>query len=304
MTERQGGNAGRGSASEPVGDRARERSPRAAIVEVEELRIPVGPITLYGRRRHGHPTRPTVVLLCGVGFHTFEYEPLAAELAARGLDTLSFDYRGHGRSSGPRGRWSLDDLAGDASHAIAAARTRADGPIVLFGNSLGAMVALLVAAGDRSIAGVAASNGPARIGDFLLTRPRRVLYALGKAVEPVWRPRISLGHFYAYSQLTDDADWLRRIDADPLVSDARRLSIATYRSLLDEWDGTQTIGDVHVPVLLLQGRDDRLQPTAQSERLRDAANPPVELRVLPTGHLPHLDAPDLVAGVLADWIAS
>jgi len=65
---------------------------------------------LYARLRTSDQEALTIVLLCGLGFHTFEYEPLAESLAASGYNALSFDYRGHGRSDGPRGRWSLADL--------------------------------------------------------------------------------------------------------------------------------------------------------------------------------------------------
>ena len=112
----------------------------------ETLSFPSGELNLYGRMRHFAEGAPTLVLLSGLGFHTFEYEPLAAHLATEGLNCLSFDYRGHGRSDGQRGAWTLDELAGDTRHAIDVVRERHRGPIALFGNSLGAMVAILTTA--------------------------------------------------------------------------------------------------------------------------------------------------------------
>src|SRR5215218_7441662 len=77
----------------------------------ETVGFPSGELDLYGRLRHCADDAPTLVLLSGLGFHTFEYEPLAAHLAAAGCNSLNFDFRGHGRSGGRRGAWILDELA-------------------------------------------------------------------------------------------------------------------------------------------------------------------------------------------------
>jgi alpha-beta hydrolase superfamily lysophospholipase len=152
---------------------------------VETIAFRSAGLELYGRYRHRRDGAPTAVLLCGLGFHTFEYEPLATRLAVAGVNSLSFDYRGHGRSPGPRGRWTLDELAADCGHALDFLSRRDRGPVVLFGNSLGAMVAILCAAHDERTLGVVAANCLARADDFLLTRPRRGLFALLKLIEPV-----------------------------------------------------------------------------------------------------------------------
>lgn len=269
--------------------------------DVEEVRFSSDGLELYGRLRSRGESAPTIVLLCGLGFHTFEYEPLAGWLAAQGVNCLSFDYRGHGRSGGPRGAWSLEDLASDARHAIDLAQQRHNGPLTLFGNSLGGMVAITVGAEDRRVSRVVASNCPTRVADFLLTTPRRMLYMLAKLVAPPAPLRISVDHFYAYEQLIADPSWISAIRHDELIRAARRLSVATYRSLLDQWDGRAAVQRVHTPLLVVQGRNDQLQPPQQSELLVAAANNPKEYLLLDTGHLPHLEDPAMLGGELLDW---
>lgn len=126
----------------------------------QTLRFPSGPLQLHGRLWHVSKEAPTALLLCGLGFHTFEYEPLGAELATAGWNVLAFDFRGHGRSPGARGRWTLEELAADARAALDVAADRAAGPMLLFGNSLGAMVGILTAARDERVHGVIAANTP------------------------------------------------------------------------------------------------------------------------------------------------
>jgi len=148
---------------------------------VEEIRFPSGEFDLYGRlRRRGTPA-PTMLLLCGIGFHTFEYEPLAGQLADRGISSFSFDYRGHGRSTGRRGTWRLADLVRDTSAAIDALHKGRPRSVRVFGNSLGAMVAILAGTYDARVGAVAACNAPAHVADFTLNRPRRILFAAAKA---------------------------------------------------------------------------------------------------------------------------
>jgi len=272
--------------------------------EGETVTIPTGELQLYGRLRHGSDTGPTVLLLCGVGFHTFEYDALATHLAAAGINSLSFDFRGHGHSSGARGRWDLDQLTEDTAHALDFLFARYPGPVVLFGNSLGAMVAILAGARDQRVAGVVASNCPARIADFLLTRPRRILFAFAKIVAPIIPIRISINHFYSYRQLIDDPAWISTIEHDPLIADARRLSVTAYKSLLEDWDGETAVRKLHKPLLVVQGRDDRLQPPTQSERLYEAADEPKTYEVVETGHLPHLQDAEMVGRLLTAWSSS
>lgn len=268
---------------------------------VEEVRFDSDGVQLYGRLRSPAVAAPTVVLLCGLGFHTFEYEPLANWLTEAGLNCLSFDYRGHGNSGGPRGAWTLEDLASDARHAIDLVQRRHTGPVAVFGNSLGAMVAIMVGAEDGRVSRVVASNCPARIADFLLTKPRRMLFALAKVMAAFLPLRFSVDHFYSYDQLIADRSWISTIRDDELVRTARRLSVATYRSLLDDWDGRTAVQRVHTPLLVVQGRNDQLQPPQQSALLVDAANDPKEYLVVDTGHLPHLEDPTMLGVHLLDW---
>lgn len=267
---------------------------------VQEVTFRSEGFTLYGRRRDLGAGTPCVVLLCGIGFHTFEYEPLARHLAERGIGSLAFDYRCHGRSNGPRGDWRLAGLCADAAAAIAVADP-GEHPVHLFGNSLGAMVALR--AGDRpEVAGVVAANAPARIADFMLTRARRMLLRVADPVSRVIPVRIGLHHFYDYGDLLEDPQWLATIRADPRIGPARRLTIATYRDLLDGWDGAAAVRGLSRPLLVVNGSRDRFQPPEQTEQLLRAAGPAVRHETLDTGHLPHLDDPAAVADLLSRWL--
>lgn len=93
-----------------------------------------------------HPPLPgaaTVVVFNGNAGNRSHRVPLGQELTASGLGVVLFDYRGFGDSQGSP---SEDGLALDARAAVAYATQRAPAsPLVFFGESLGAAVAIEVA---------------------------------------------------------------------------------------------------------------------------------------------------------------
>jgi alpha-beta hydrolase superfamily lysophospholipase len=66
--------------------------------------------------------------------------------AEAGLGFCSLDFRGHGESGGRLGALTFSRTLEDAEAALAWLRRRWDGPLVLFGSSMGAAVALWLAA--------------------------------------------------------------------------------------------------------------------------------------------------------------
>jgi pimeloyl-ACP methyl ester carboxylesterase len=112
---------------------------------------------------------------------------------------------------------------------------------------------------------------------------------------------VSVNRFYTYRQLIEDPKWITKIEDDGLVTDARRLSVGAYGSLLEDWDGPTAVAKLNRPLLILQGSRDGLQPQSQSERLFQAAREPKEYRLIDTGHLPNLEKPEVLGSLLVDW---
>ena len=85
----------------------------------------------------------SVLLVHGIGEHSGRYEHVGDQMTAAGLEVAAYDHRGQGGSGGRRGdveRWSQfhDDLA----ERLAVVRAGAgDRPVVLYGHSLGGLIA-------------------------------------------------------------------------------------------------------------------------------------------------------------------
>jgi pimeloyl-ACP methyl ester carboxylesterase len=266
----------------------------------QEIHFESGPYRLFGKLRAPDPCAPTLLLLHGLGFHSFEYDALASLLAQGGLGSLAFDFRSHGRSEGPRGRWVLEDLVEDARNAIALLSSRGAGRIGVFGNSLGAIVGVHLAARTPKVESLVASGCPTRVSDFAASGFRKGLLAALQAIATVAPVRLSVNHFIPYHRILRDPRIIEQVGRDPLVSDARRFAPSTYADML-EWNALGAVAEVKVPLLVLYARHDRFQPPGQSTLLFDAARCEKEIRGLDTGHVPDLEAPELLAPILLEW---
>jgi acylglycerol lipase len=237
----------------------------------------------------------TVLIVHGIGEHSGRYERTGRLMAEAGLDVHAFDLRGHGLSGGRRvyvRRWDdfLDDLE------VRLGQVRREGrPLVLFGHSMGALIALTYLCSDR----------PAP--DLL------VLSALPlDASTPAWQrllapvlsrvaPTLLVANPISGEQLSHDPAVGIAYFADPLVQprSTARLGAELFRAMKR---ARSELGRLHVPTLVIHGGADTLVPTAVSEPLAGVAG--VERRVLPNLRHETLNepqGPEVVAGVV-EWL--
>jgi alpha-beta hydrolase superfamily lysophospholipase len=121
----------------------------------------------------GRPdARRTVITLAGYKGAKHHTLGIAAALWRGGADVLLFDNRGRGDSEGEITTLGyLEQL--DALAAIEYARTRSDAPLGLVGYSMGAAVAIMVAAGDERVGAVVADSPFASQRELLRAHLRR-----------------------------------------------------------------------------------------------------------------------------------
>jgi len=111
---------------------------------------------------------PAIIINHGLGAAKCDFYSLAAYFVEQGFAVLLFDYRGHGNSSGTTctlGLHEQKDLSAIIDRASGMHGIDAE-KIGLYGFSLGASVALLVAAADKRIHAVAADSPFATLEDM------------------------------------------------------------------------------------------------------------------------------------------
>lgn len=235
-------------------------------------------LNVHFRQAEGEP-RGVIQVNHGMAEHAARYARFADAMAAHGFHTYAHDHRGHGRTTAPEaplGHFGTEPARGkvlgdvDAVHDLIA-RNHPGLPVVLFGHSMGGLVALNYLMGHSSrVAAAAIFNANFSAG--ALGRAAQAILAwerfrLGSDVPSHMLPKLT---FQAWGKQVPNAktafDWLSRDEAevakyvaDPLCG--FDVSVATWRTVFDfvfrgADDRNFTIIAGGLPVLLVGGQRD------------------------------------------------
>ena len=218
-------------------------------------------VTLFTRTwKAGEPVA-TMVVGHGAADHSGRYQGVGEFFSERGFDVVAFDLRGHGSSEGPVGH--VDDFEHFVEDLEAVVEREArphDRPSVLYGHSMGGLIALGYLTSDREQPSAAVLGSPA-LGDSLPGILRFAAGLLGNVT-----PRLKLPVTWKSAQLSRDPAVGAAYENDPLVwsSATCRLGKEGFRAqarLRDELDA------IRVPTLVIHGSDDEIVPPEASAPL-------------------------------------
>ena len=266
----------------------------------------------------GRPRDPLIVCVHGLSGSAVNWAAIAPLLTDQ-YRVIAPDLAGHGLTrSGGRGA----DVASNTSLLHAFLESVSADPVILMGNSMGGMIALLEA-----------SAAPERVSRLVLVDPAlpfvparpdllvASMFAVG-AIPLVGRAVLSRARNLRPETLV--AAMLTLCCADPgrVPADVVALHVALASQRAD-FPGTgrdlaaatrsviataaspeyrERIRSVNCPVLVLHGERDRLVPVSAA-RAAARANPSWSLAVLTgIGHVPQLEAPQRSAAIISDWL--
>ena len=192
---------------------------------------------------------PALVVIGGLGLEMSEMDTLVNPLAS-GFRVVVFDNRGAGRSSKPRGPYSIEQMAGD----VAGLMDRLDLPRAhVLGISMGGRIAMALALAH-----------PERVDHLVLvsTGPR--------AGGAQWLVRLGM--------LVSDLPLLRGRHRQP------RYALKAQFDATRTFDCTERLSEIEQPTLILHGRSDHIAPVALAEQMR-ARIPNSRLVLFEGGHL-------------------
>lgn len=129
------------------------------FAKVETLQSPSGAALAW---RHWPASRPDkgVLIIChGLAEHSARYARFAEVMAARGFNVYAHDHRGHGATKAadaPLGRYAQSQGAAKVVDDVRAMRSMAASrhpslPVILFGHSMGGLIALNAAETDPEL---------------------------------------------------------------------------------------------------------------------------------------------------------
>jgi pimeloyl-ACP methyl ester carboxylesterase len=236
---------------------------------------------MSGPRPQGAPT----IVLLHEGLGSVEvWGSFAGELAeATGAGVVSYSRAGYGRSSPsklPRPVSFMHDEARDVLPRVLAAIGFRRG--LLLGHSDGASIAAIYA-------GTVQDH---RVRGLVLIAPHFIIEDMGIAEIARAKAAFQAGSLRAK---------LARMHADPDNA---------FRNWCDPWldpqfrqfDLSDALAHIRVPMLIVQGEDDQYGTVRQIEVAREECYCPVEVALLPdTRHAPHREAPEVTLRAVAEF---
>ncbi|MGB3546890.1 MAG: lysophospholipase [Saprospiraceae bacterium] len=212
-------------------------------------------VTIFARELPVDNPRAVMGIIHGLGEHGGRYDELADYFREHGIAVLTYDRRGHGRSSGKRGHtpaysFFLDEVA---KLLIECERRYSDLPVFLFGHSMGGNILLnyLIHRKPR-ISGAVVSAPHIR----LPFEPSPLLIGFGKLIRSIY-PSFSQHNQLDQSKLSRDPAFNAHFDADPLTHD--RITSQTALSIIEKADELDAYdGPLPAPTLIMHGDADAL----------------------------------------------
>lgn len=223
----------------------------------------------------GEP-RLVVCLIHGLGEHSGRYNDMARHYASCGIEVVSFDLRGHGKSDGQRGHSNdFQQLIRDIDRFLnEASKIDLAKPHYIYGHSLGATLALkYVLSHPGEYKGVILSAPMLRPA----FEPPKWKVFLGKKLQSIW-PSLSLSNEVDPNTLSRDADVLKRNNEDPLTHD--RISAKLGTQMLEA--GEQLLAEaslVDFPMLMMHGDADELTCHKASTLFAECAGSQCTLKI-------------------------
>ena len=249
----------------------------------------------------GEP-KAVVALVHGVGEHSGRYTNVVAPMVEAGYAVYGYDHRGHGRSPGPRvhiHRWA--EYRGDLDAQLARIAAEQPGvPVVLYGHSMGSLVALdyLVQRSDGLAGAIISGTAlePVGVGSRAQIAMARVLTHVA--------PRLSVSLHIDHTDLSRDPADREAHRADPMLTDRATVRWGT-ESLDAVADVKARMAEIDLPLLIIHGEADPLNSVEGSRALYGAVSSEDKtLRVYPDVlHEPHNDlGHEQVACDIVAWL--
>lgn len=245
--------------------------------------------------------KAVICLVHGMGEHTGRYGHVSGFFAERGMATLGFDQRGHGKSGGKRGHTpSYDLLQESVAQLVKTASEKYPGvPLILYGHSMGGNLVLNYAI--RNGSGVKAVVGSSPYLRLAFVPPKwKVTLAnvMGSLLPGLQQPT-----GLATAMLSHDPAVVKAYENDPLVHD--KITVAYYLSIekSGEW-AIQHAAELKVPTLVFHGAGDQITSHEATREFAENAQGNAELKLWDNLYHETHNEPEYrqVLGYVADWI--
>ena len=245
--------------------------------------------------------RGNVLVVHGHGDHSGRYRNVVNQLVPAGYAVHAYDLRGHGHSEGERGfLMAWEEFRLDMDAVVNHVRGESVGkPLFFYGHSLGGLIAL-----DYLLHFPDAAHGLVTSAPLVGTPGiSPVIIAVARILSRI-APRTMLHTSTDAGGISRDPTVVQAYINDPLVHDWGSARFGGETLSRGKWV-QEHVPELNLPVLVLQGGDDRIALPVNSHRLfNSAGSDDKTYREYPEGyHEPHNDLDyEMVLGEVVAWL--
>lgn len=256
---------------------------------------------------HGKDS-PTLVFLPGTAIYGMCYAEILEKIGASGFNIVALDPRGHGRSTGERGDYTIKELMTDTQNVITYAINRFGDNVSLMGSSQGGIVAFYLAAKDKRLKSVVCQN----FADLTweestrLTRFPKMSSMLKPLLKKVGgkapNAQIPISMYLDLEKIKVKyfGNAKNFMDQDPLA-----LSSISFRAIhsLAVTKIPVAVEEIEVPVMVFQGDADSIFPVDYTQQLFDKLKVQKQMDVFSgMNHAIMTEDPDRVLPAILKWL--
>ncbi|MEP5610828.1 MAG: lysophospholipase [Cyclobacteriaceae bacterium] len=260
-------------------------------------------LKLYYIIRKPENPKAVVCLLHGHGEHIGRYEHVVDYLSEKGIASVGFDFRGHGKSEGSRGHMpSMDTVLDDVEESLKFTRVNfLDIPMFLFGHSFGGCVTLtyVLKKPVTELTGFIASSPWLA----LAFEPPKWKVKMGEYMASVF-PRLTLASELDTTHLSKDEELVKEYVSDPLVHN--KVSAKFFSETVKAGSYVQQKAeDTKLPGLVYHGDSDQIISFSATKRTAEKSEK-IEFHAFDgVFHEPHNDLEkQKVLSLLESWIST
>lgn len=251
---------------------------------------------------------PTVVFMPGTALYSMCYAEFLYKLGEQGFNVVGLDPRGHGRSEGARGDYTVEELLRDAQNAISYAIHRYGDNVSFMGSSQGGIVGFYLAARDTRLKGVVCQNfadltSPATNNLTRFPRISRYLKPLllnFGSLAPDTPIPINIYLDLDSIKVKYFGNAKKFMNIDPLA-----LHTISFRALqsLAATPLSKPIGDIEVPIMVFQGDEDSIFSVDMTREIYDQLNCTKHFQVFEGfNHAIMIDGADVILSPIVNWL--
>jgi len=251
---------------------------------------------------------PVIIFIPGTATYSLLFGEILLQIHKGGYTVVGFDPRGHGRSDGKRGSYTIPELIRDTHAVIHYARNRFHDNVSILGCSQGGIVAFYTACIDEKIRTVICQNF-ADLGSkavFRLTPAPRIFAILNqfgaKIVELFPEYKIPISSYLPLEKervryYGNVKNWSEQ---DPFALTYIRLK--TFASLSNT-PLPKRIEEFNIPICVLQAGRDSVFPLNYTQYLFDKLQCEKELVIMHgLQHVMFTENPDSLSPVILKWL--